>query len=276
VRRDNDRIDDLVRRLNPVDAEQATSALDDRAKSAFAQEIISRPALTEPRTEEVFTRRRRTPSRMTRPVLAAIAILVFATTGLTIILPPGGAPPAIAGWEPTPASAPADLLANVEAECTPPETAGASEQLLAFMNSDPQLAAIDVRGNAASAVFADDTQYLICNLVEEDESWAFSASQHDTFVPADGQAITADAQQQWTYGETSITTLVGRTSQDVDHVRVERSDGMQIDATTRNDIFIAWWPNAHTFTTADAFGTDGEMIGSADDAPPAGGFVNEF
>ncbi len=147
-------------------------------------------------------------------------------------------------------------------------------ELMTFMNSDPQLAAIDVRGNAAAAVFADDTQYLICNLVEEDGTWTFSASQHDVFTPIEDH-IAADAQQQWTYGETSITTLVGRVSSDVDRVTVEREDGMLIESTRRNGIFIAWWPSAHTFTTADAFGTDGELIGSDGDAP-TGGFVTEF
>lgn len=272
--RDETRIDELVRRLDPLDQEQLTSASDARTSRAFARQIISTP--TGPHPLDAAPRRRRPSPRLVRPIVAAIAILVFATTALTFILPPGGAPPAIAGWEPTPASVPADLMASVTDECTPPDTAGATEQLLAFMNGDPQLTAVDVRGNAAAAVFTDDVQYLICNLVEEEGgSWTFSASQHDTFVPAESHVITADAQQQWVYGETSITTLVGRVAEDVEHVRVERADGVRIDATSQNGVFIAWWPSAHSVTTAEAFDVDGEMVGSDDDAT-TGGFVNEF
>jgi hypothetical protein len=280
VNRDNDQLDDLVRYLSPVTDGQASSVLDDQAKTAFAQEVIDLPRLDDEPTGQPAARRARTPlrRRALRPALIAVGVLLVATGGLTLLLPPGGGAPAIAGWEATPRPAPPELLDRVTEACTPPTSAEPGPELSGFMAADPPLVGVDVRGNAAAAVFADAEQYLICNLVDEDDGgWSVSASQYDRFRSAGPdtngrEAITADAQFGWSYGQSTITTLVGRVSEEVETVTVERSDGLMVDTTLDNGMFIAWWPTSHDLEVASAYDAAGDFVGS-DDTAIDGGFA---
>ncbi len=280
VNSDNNQLDYLVRQLCPVNNEQASSVLDESAKTAFAQQIIDLPRLDDEPTGQPAARRARTPlrRRALRPALVALGMLLVATGGLTVMLPLGVGAPAIAGWEATPRPAPPELLARVTEACTPPTSAEAGAELSGFMAEDPPLVGVDVRGNAAAAVFADAEQYLICNLVDEDDSgWSFSASQYDRFRGVGpntngGDAISADAQFGWSYGQSTITTLVGRVSEEVDTVTVERSDGLMVDTTLDNGMFIAWWPTSHDLESAYAYDADAVLLGS-DDTAIRGGFT---
>lgn len=96
MRRDNDLIDDVVRRLATVSDEQVASALDDKAKTAFAEEIVNMPTDIDTPTEQPATEPARAPRRARRPALAAAMFIMIAAVGGALLWAPGGPSSAIA------------------------------------------------------------------------------------------------------------------------------------------------------------------------------------
>lgn len=137
------------------------------------------------------------------------------------------------------------------------------------MAADPTIVGIDLRGNAAAAVFAEYTQYYLCNLVEQEGAWEFSSGLHGT--PSENAGpITADAEHQWLYGEMTLTTVVGFIDEPVDRVSIELADGTQLDASVGDGMFIAWWPTQSAFARASAYDDTDELIGTDDSAYRSG------
>lgn len=270
---DKHELDRLVRRLSPIDDDTVQAALSEDLE-LFAHAVMETPRHVE-LTDAAGTTaaRSHTLRHGFIPAVAAVAIIVFAAATFTF-LPWGTSQPAIAGWGPEPSEPTPALLDAAATECPPPLDAEPGEQLFSFMAADPTIVGIDMRGNAAAAVFADDTQYYLCNLVEEDGVWAFLSGLHGT---ASGEAgpIDADAAHQWMYGEMTLTTVVGFVDEPVERVSVELANGTQLDASVGDGMFIAWWPSQSEFTRASAYDATGTVIGT-DDALYRSGFESVF
>ncbi len=264
-------LDDLVRRLSPADDEAVRAALDDDAET-FSHDIMATPQVAElPRVVQGGSQRR--PRQVFRPVVATVAVIVFSVATL-MFLPFGTDRQAIAGWGPEPSEAPAELLDTAASACTPPAGAGTEEdELRSFLLAAP-LFGLDARGNAAAAVFADEAQFFICNLVEGEGTWRFSSGQHGLFADTDVTTIDAAAEHQWAYGEMTVTTVAGRVGTAVERVIVDLEDGSELEATVDDGMFVAWWPSTTPFTNAAAYDADGELLGT-DDSVFTGGFSSE-
>lgn len=266
-------LDQIVRRLAPIDDDTVRAALHEHDTDTFARGLMNASGAAELTVIETPPRPARPVRRRFAPALVAAAVVVFATATFTV-LPLGTSQPAIAGWGPEPSEATPALLETAVNECPPPAGAGASEQLNTFMASNPTLVGVDMRGTAAAAVFADDTQYFVCNLVEENGSWLVTSGMHAEPDRAGGP-IDADSEHQWVYGEMTLTTVVGLIDASVTHVSVELADGTELEASIGDGMFIAWWPSQKAFARADAYDTAGELLGT-DDSVTTSGFETDF
>ncbi len=266
-------LDRLVRRLAPIDDDTLRAAFHDDDAQAFARAVMVSSDEVELTAAGVSAARSRPVRHRIRAAVATAAVVAVAAAAFTF-LPLGASAPAIAGWGPEPSEPTASLLAAAALRCPPPLDAEPSEQLFSFMAADPVIAGIDVRGNAAAAVFADHTQYFVCNLVEEDGGWAFSSGLHGT-PSADAGTIDADAEHQWVYGEMRLTTVVGFLDGAVERVSVELADGTQLDASVGDGMFIAWWPTQSAFARASAYDAAGALIGT-DESAHRSGFETTF
>jgi hypothetical protein len=273
-RRDEHPLDDYVRRATHVrdeDVADAWSGSD--AEQALIQDITMTPSDTTSSTDH---RTAHAPAR--RFTAAAILAGVAAAAALVVTSPFGTPPPAIAGWAPEPAATPdPDLVA------TAPETCDFLHD--ALRESDPEMSAdmppqiaVDQRGNSGVVVFASDTEYVVCHLIETDNGWQHvggSGGRYDAYGFPDDPAfnpttdvIVVEAQHTWAVSGTAVTTVFGRTRDDVSTVELNRRDGMTLEAETSDGTFVAWWPSQHGVRTATAIDSQGNELATV--TPRAG------
>lgn len=279
TRRDEHPLDDLVRRAVRVrdeDVADAWSGSD--AAEALLQEMTMTPHDT---TGQTVTERTHRPVR--RATASAVLAGLLAAAVLLVASPFGAPAPAIAGWDPEPAAQPDPALVAAA-----PETCTVLHD--ALRESDPEMSATmppqiatDQRGNSGVAVFASDTEYIVCHLIQTDDGWqhvggsggGYDANGFPDDPPFDAAAdiVTVDAQHSWAVSGTAITTVFGRIDGDVDRVTLNREDGMAVEAQTADGTFVAWWPSQHGVGTAVALDDDGTELATV--TPRAGqtGFV---
>lgn len=298
-RRDPRQLDDLVRRLSPVTLREIDAVLDDETRASFAREVIAMSPPTGSTTSATETAAgtvvvpTRPSRRRQRAVPAVLAVVLLAIVGLALLDPFGNAP-AIAGWEPQPSAIPPGLADIAKELCWETELAEYElfdADLLTFFRSDPPTSSIDVRGNVAAVTFADDTHYAICVLVEHDGEWGFpngtagafrdplELPAHITVHPPDAhdhefdEHIALDNQYLFSYFGTDLSVVVGRVFEPATTARVIRSDGVTIEPTVTDGVFVLWWPNWHSADAAEAYDADGRLVGTTTFAAPAAGML---
>lgn len=265
-RRDEHPLDDFVRRAVYVrDEDVANSWSGSDAAEALLQEITMAPhdTIDQPVTERSHGRVRRVTASAVLAGLLAAAVLLVAS--------PFGAPaPAIAGWEPEPAAQPDPALVAAAPEtCTVLQDALRESDAEMSATMPPQVA-VDQRGNSGVAVFASDTEYVVCHLIQTDGGWEHvggSGGRYDAYgfpddAPFDAAAdiVTVDAQHSWAVSGTAVTTVFGRIDGDVDAVILNREDGMAVEAQTSDGTFVAWWPSLHGVRIVVALDADGNEL----------------
>lgn len=184
-------------------------------------------------------RRRRGP---TLPALGALGVSATAAAVVAVATLASNAPPAFAGWSPTPTRPASGQLAVAEQACR-------------TNLGTPVLT--DTRGPYTASIYADATSSHLC-LEGGSLSIASSnggASQAD--VPA-GEVQLSGSGMENSSGQ-ALTLVECRIGAGVTSVTIDRSDGSSIQATVSGGWYLAWWPGTVQATTADVTTNSGTV-----------------
>ncbi|MGD0380802.1 MAG: hypothetical protein ABSC30_12540 [Acidimicrobiales bacterium] len=283
-----------------------TREFETELRQAFTQRATSISSEALDRLRQVDYRPR--TSRLSSPL--KVSALTGAATAGTIasIVILGGAQPAFAGWSQVPRSASGAPDATVATNCQQrldamPGISGPSG------SSGWDAVVTDVRGPFAIVIYQDGGAYATCfsgpsftvlnRHSANGDSMTVSGS-NGSHAPSKGSASsegTTSAENAATgsteigsssvshlslSGEGAYTLVEGEVQPGVTHVTLVRDSGGNVDATTGDGWFVAWWPGSQGVTSAQittAAGTTTQPLtmpspssppgtGSCDIAPP--------
>lgn len=180
-------------------------------------------------------------TRRLRPPLAIGAVASAAAAGaLTLVITLGaGASDAFAGWTPKPTLPAPGQLAAAQTSCERGQSpiAGLPVKLT------------DTRGPFTFSVYADSTSSATC--IKGPSFTAISANVASSAVNVPAGQVLLSAAHQSDHGGQPFTFAEGRTGAGVTGVTLSLDDGSQVQATTGNGWFVAWWPGAHQIKSAE-------------------------
>jgi hypothetical protein len=188
---------------------------------------------------------------------AGTAAVVISIVGLG-----AGARDAFAGWSAAPTRASSAQVADAQATC--------ESQLAANKTPAPfstagltgwQVALIDTRGPFSFLILQSGRYDAECFSAPSFTNLAGYGYALDPGTPAVGiqlqsdglQLLAPDGQPYDDQGPagSAYRIIEGRAGSNVTAVTLVRSDGTQVQATTENGWFAAWWPGTQNATTAD-------------------------
>jgi hypothetical protein len=116
--------------------------------------------------------------------------------------------------------------------------------LTAFPTSLPPLAALDVRGDAALAMFQDKTSTVACLLSTKQEPWNVVSMSFSPGAPTETSApavVDFGSGTLWANGD-GVSMVGGSVGPMTTRVTVTLPDGTVADATVSEGRFVSWFP----------------------------------
>jgi hypothetical protein len=250
-------------------------------RQVFAQRAMGVTSEAEARLRQVDYRPR--TNRLSSPL--KVSALTGAATAGTIasIVILGGGQPAFAGWSPTPQSASTSPDATVATNCL--ERLAALPAVPGSGLSGPSgssgwnAVVTDVRGPFSVVIYQDGGAHATCfsgpsfTLVSRHSANGDSVSvsgpsrgsaSSDGTMSGEGTSSaehggggSGEIEQISTNhlslsGDGAYTLVEGQVEPGVTHVTLVRNSGGNVDATTGNGWFVAWWPGAQDVTAAQS------------------------
>lgn len=271
--------------------------LETALRSALAARASDVPPATGARlrTVEYRPRTRRLPGHPAVGVVAGAATVGTATSIALLV----SSQPAFAGWSPTPTQtldAPSASAASVcQAQLAAlPSLPGTTD------NGPWTPLATDVRGPFTVVIYEDGANFTTCftgppfTVVNRSSigtgsgtgtSASASSSGGGTGLQRASQSITqgtggieqASVSHLASTSDGPYTLVEGRIDSDVSAVSLVTDDGQDVQATTGNGWFVAWWPGSQDVISAEVTtpsGTSGASLGASvepsDSQPPSG------
>jgi hypothetical protein len=268
-------------------------------KAAFSESVASLPSAPVERVRAIayHPRTHRVSTRVRLATGGGITALTGVVIPLVLI---GGAPAAFAGWTAIPANAATARLRSADSSCG--SQFGASPN--PNSSSSWSEVASDVRGPYALSVYesADGDDEATCltgpsiTFISSTYVATRSASGHASFVGAmsvgsalKGNSGTGQAQStsvgikivsavgidnafvMHLVSQNSLaspyTVVEGRVALDVTDVGLALNDGTNVEATTANGWFVAWWPSDADVTAATITSSSGSTTEPVQEQP---------
>ena len=239
--------------------------LEDDLREAFVLHASGMPAEVGERLRrtDYHPRTRRISPRLTVGALAGAAATTVAVVSVVVL---GGAPAAFAGWTASPTPAVSGQTATASSNC--------QTQLAALRNTPPaggwSAVTTDIRGPYSLVIYQDGGATATCltgpslTAVSSSDGDAQSGSVASSGSEAGGGSSST---MIGTSGSGSIehllvahmasasqgayTLVEGQVASDVTAVTLVRSDGVDVQASTGNGWFLAWWPGPQDVTSAE-------------------------
>jgi hypothetical protein len=240
-------------------------------------------------------------SRLPRTVeVGALAGMATAGTVVSVAVL-GGSSPAFAGWSATPTRATAAQTTDAGTSC---------QQRLSSMRALPgssgavswQPVTTDVRGPFTLSIYQSGSDYATClmgpsvSMVTESSGNGKSGSTEGGMLATGQGTVPPSRAGGWMQssnlgtgtsgveqisvahlsatGEGAYTLVYGRIASDVTGVTLVRKDGQDVQATTGNGWFVAWWPKDVAISSTEVTtptGTTTQPVHLSHRAPPAPG-----
>ncbi len=175
------------------------------------------------------------------PALGALTVSAAAVAAVLAVTLGSSAPPAFAGWSPTPTPPAAGQLATAEQACR--ATVGTP-------------ALTDTRGPYTVSIYADATSSHLCLQGGSLSIASANSGPTQADVPP-GQVQLSGSGVENSSGQ-ALTLVDGRIGAGVTSVTIDRSDGGSVQATVSGGWYLAWWPGTARATTADVRTAAGE------------------
>jgi hypothetical protein len=186
------------------------------------------------------------------PAVGAVTV-VSAAASLTAIISIGAsAPPAFAGWQPTPTAPAAGQLAQAAAGCGQ----GLGTPVIT-----------DSRGPYTASIYADATSDDLC-LDGDGISMASTSTSATAVSVGAGQIELSGGGRRDSAGD-ALTVVDGRVGAGVSAVTIDRADGSSVQATVEDGWYLAWWPGIAPATNAAITASSGDSTVAFPSAPPA-------
>ena len=265
--------------------------LEDDLREAFSRHCSEIPAAVgeQLRRTDYRPRARRVSPRLTVGALAGAAATTAAVVSVVVL---GGAPSAFAGWTASPTAPPGPQSATASTNCQ------AELAALPAPTSPGGWAAVttDVRGLYSLTIYQGDSAEATCltgpavTIVSSHGAGGGSMSVASTGNDASG-SITSSAISNSTStrvgtagagsidatsvahltsaSEGPLTLVEGHIASDVTGVTLVRSDGTDVQASTGDGWFLAWWPGSQDATSAEVTTPAGVTTQTLNPAPPA-------
>lgn len=131
----------------------------------------------------------------------------------------------------------------------------------------PRLAALDLRGDIAFAIYQDSTWTVSCVVRSTADGWRDQGIQVGPGSVGLMPGVIAGSATVLTDGET-ITTLNGALAPGTTRVTFRLDDGTEVEASVVGDSWAAWIPGVGRFdpTSLKAYDADGNPVGDASGA----------
>jgi hypothetical protein len=208
--------------------------------------------------------------------LASAVVLAFALTfGLA---PSPNRPESIwAAWQPTPAKPDSRLMADASAACPAMSSwsSGLAIPLTSLHIDDLPILVADQRGSVALFVYGTHEAIADCLVWRSPTGPVFLAGSEGSMAsgPLHG-AVELAGDTTWdlpvgssSTERTQVFELFGRT--DASRVVITRSDGVEVEATVSDGIFVAWWPGCAPVAAIAGYDGAGTQIARITPAPQA-------
>ena len=263
---------------------------EDDLGAAFSKRASDIPTEASERLRRIdyHPRTSRISPRLTLGALAGVAATTMAVVSVFVL---GGATAAFAGWTASPTPAASGQTASAASNC--------QTQLAALPNTPGtdgwSAVATDVRGQYSLTVYQDSDANAICltgpslTIFSSNDGTgrssgvgmrirngatvgdSFSSMSGSTMVGALGSGsieqhpfvahMTSDSQG-------ALTVVYGRVAADVTAVTLVRSDGVDVQTSTGNRWFVAWWPGSQDAPSAEITTPGGVSTQTLDTPPP--------
>ncbi len=189
--------------------------------------------------------------------LAGVTVAVVMAFALTLGIAPGvkGPESAYAGWQAIPTKSNEQMRAAAPDECL----TGMGEP------KDMPLVVQDQRGKVGLFLFGRNGNYLSCLLIPK-ANGGYEADRVEISASQVYKELLEIPFGWWSTGRPSNPafpaeiTIFGMTS--ADRVTVHRADGLAVQATVSNGIFVAWWPGCDQAATLVAYNASGAQLAS--------------
>ncbi|MGO9299639.1 MAG: hypothetical protein ACLP1E_11400 [Acidimicrobiales bacterium] len=259
--------------------------LEDDLREAFALHASGMPTEVGERLRRIdyHPRTSRISPRLTVGALAGAAATTVVVVSVVVL---GGAPAAFAGWTASPTPAVSGQTATASSNC--------QAQLVALPNTPPasgwSAVTTDLRGPYSLVIYQDGGATASC--LTGPSLTAVSISDGDAqFGSVAGSGNEAGGGSSSTMIGTSgsgsiehisvahmasasqgaYTLVEGQIASDVTAVTLVRTDGVDIQASTGNGWFLAWWPGPQDVTSAEVTTPSGVTTQALNTSPPPSG-----
>lgn len=206
--------------------------------------------------------------------LAGVGVALAAAIGATLGQAPAGQGPSVwAGWQPIPTKPDPALRDQARPQCfrgLPGMEPGATVPGSSLTYGELPLLVQDQRGRVATFIFARQTTFVKCTLWR-DATGAFqtgtisSSWQPDAYSGAIEVSETMDELADGV----RVYDVFGRTL--AARVVVLRDDGVAVEATVHDGVYVAWWPGNPQAIRVSAYDGSGKLLEVESMAPMSAG-----
>jgi hypothetical protein len=242
--------------------------IEDDLRTAFSRHASGIPAEVSEKLRSIdyHPRNHRISPRLTIGALTGAAATAAAVVSIVVL---GGAPAAFAGWTPSPTPAVGGQTATADSNC--------QAQLAELPNTSTgggwNAITTDVRGPYSLVVYQDDSATASCftgpaltivsstsgngvanaNTAVESAGQTSGASFSSTMIGTNGSGSLEHMSVAHldSTAQGAFTVVEGQVASDVTGVTLVRSDGVDVQTTTGNGWFVAWWPGSEDVTSAE-------------------------
>jgi hypothetical protein len=261
--------------------------LEDDLGAAFSKRASDIPTAASERLRRIdyHPRTSRISTRLTLGALVGVAATTIAVVSVFVL---GGAPAAFAGWTASPTPAASGQTATATSNC--------QAQLAALPNTSPvngwSAVATDVRGPYSLTIYQGDGVDATCltgpslTIVSSNDGIGVARSAGVGMGSGNGARVGGSfsnmvgvigsgsieqhpsVAHMTSASQGALTVVYGQVAADVTAVTLVRSDGVDVQASTGNGWFVAWWPGSQDATSAEITTPSGVSTQTLNTPPP--------
>lgn len=220
------------------------------------------------RRSPILTRRRTLGGLSLAGVGVALAVAIAAMLGQA---PAGQGPSVWAGWQPIASKPDPALREQARAQCFPGPAGlepSATVPGSKLTYGELPLLIQDQRGKVATFIFARDSTFVKCTLWRDAAGRLEGGAISDTWSStAYSGAVEVLSTMDEEAGGVRVYDVFGRTR--AARVVVVRDDGVAVEATVQDGVYVAWWPGNAQAVRITAYDGSGKLLESHSMAPMA-------